>query len=62
MIVLQRPERQVELHWHVRFQHCTLGVHLEHRHVLSIEVLSFLGDPTQGQFALQSVGHFDLSL
>jgi hypothetical protein len=62
VIAFERSEGNVESYRHIGFEHCTLGEDLEDSHVLSIKILSFLGDPAQSEPALHFVGNFDLPL
>ena len=62
VISFEGPERNIEFNGDVGLQDCTLGKNLKNSHVLAVEVLPFLSDPRQSQFALHFVGDFDLPL
>ena len=62
VISFEGPERNIEFDWDIRFQNCTLREYLKNSHILTVEVLPFLSDPRQSQFALHFVGDFDLPL
>ena len=62
MVVLEGTEGEMELYWHVRLENCAFREHLEHRHVLSVEIFPFLGDPAESESALETICYLDLSL
>lgn len=62
VIAFERSERDIKSDRDIGFQDCALGEHLEDSHVLSIQILSFLSDPTERQLTLHFVGNLYLSL
>lgn len=62
IVVLEGSKRNGESHRNVGLEDCTFWEDLEYGHVLTVQVLSFLGYPAQRQLCLHFVGYFDLSL
>jgi hypothetical protein len=52
VVPLERSKSDSELDRDIRFQYCTFGEDLEYSHVLSIQILSFLRNPAEIEFAL----------
>ena len=62
VISFEGSEGNVESNWNIGFEDCALRKYLEDCHVLTIEILLFLGYPGKSQFALHFVCDFDLPL
>lgn len=62
VVSFEGPERDIEFDGDVGLEDCTLGKDLKDSHILAVEVLAFLSDPGQSQFALHFVGDFNLPL
>ena len=56
VIGFERSEVDTEFGWDIGLKNCALRIHLKDGHVLSVEVLSFLCDPSEIEFALKFVG------
>ena len=62
VIPLERPEGYAEFDGNVGLQDRRLGKYLKDSHILPVQVLPFLSDPTERQPALHLVGYLNLPL